>query len=172
MTLERFADRQGYDFALLREVAKINEAAVDAVTAKVEEVNESSYTRQTTGEIVTKIQLSLVVPSMRERVLCELPLEAAPKTDILDRWEMEESWVVVSAEGMRALGYVEGQNVTVEFRWAEGQLDQLTAMATDLVSRHVAVIIAAGGDRPARDLLRARRSAAFRPDGRSRYRSP
>jgi hypothetical protein len=54
---------------------------------------------------VTKIQLSLVVPAMRERVLCELPLEAAPKTDILDRWEMEESWVVVSADGMRALGF-------------------------------------------------------------------
>ena len=75
------------------------------ITAKVEEVNESSYTSQATGEIVTKIQLSLVVPSMRERVLCELPLEAAPKTDLLDRWEMEESWVVVSADSMRALGF-------------------------------------------------------------------
>jgi putative ABC transport system substrate-binding protein len=39
--------------------------------------------------------------------------------------------------------------VTIEFRWAEGQLDRLPAMAVDLVSRHVAVIIAAGGDRPA-----------------------
>jgi hypothetical protein len=75
------------------------------ITAKVEEVNESSYTQQSTGEIITKIQLSLVVPSMRERVLCELPMEAAPKTDLLDRWEMEESWVVVSADGMRALGF-------------------------------------------------------------------
>jgi len=75
------------------------------ITAKVEEVNESSFTSQTTGEVVTKIQLSLVVPSMRERVLCELPLDAAPKTDLLDRWEMEESWVVVSADGMRALGF-------------------------------------------------------------------
>ncbi len=75
------------------------------ITAKVEEVNESSYTQQSTGEVVTKIQLSLVVPSMRERVLCELPMEAAPKTDLLDRWEMEESWVVVSADSMRALGF-------------------------------------------------------------------
>jgi hypothetical protein len=75
------------------------------ITAKVEEVDESSYTVQSTGEIVTKIQLSLVVPGMRERVLCELPPEVAPKPDILDRWEMEESWVVVSAAGMRALGF-------------------------------------------------------------------
>ena len=44
------------------------------ITAKVEEVNESSYTQQSTGEVVTKVQLSLVVPSMRDRVLCELPL--------------------------------------------------------------------------------------------------
>jgi hypothetical protein len=75
------------------------------IMAKVEEVNESSYTRQGTGEVVSKIQLSLVVPTMRERVLCELPLEAAPKTDVLDRWEMEESWVTVTAEGIRAIGF-------------------------------------------------------------------
>ena len=75
------------------------------ITAKVEEVNESSYTNRTTGEIVTKIQLSLVVPSMRDRVLCELPLERAPKTDMLDRWELEESWIVVTADAMRALAF-------------------------------------------------------------------
>jgi hypothetical protein len=75
------------------------------ITAKVEEVNESTYTVQSTGEIVTKVQLSLVVPAMRDRVLCELPAEKAPKPEILDKWEMEESWVVVSAEGMRALAF-------------------------------------------------------------------
>ena len=75
------------------------------ITAKVEEVNESSYTLQSTGEIITKVQLSLVVPSMRDRVLCELPIDKAPKSDTLDTWELEESWVVVSAEGMRALAF-------------------------------------------------------------------
>jgi hypothetical protein len=75
------------------------------ITAKVEEVNESSYTVQSTGEVVTKIQLSLVVPGMRDRVLCELPADKAPKPDTLDKWEMEESWVVVSADGMRALAF-------------------------------------------------------------------
>src|SRR5262249_22607459 len=75
------------------------------ITAKLEEINESSYTNRTTGEVITKIQLSLVVPSMRDRVLCELPLEKSPKTDTLDRWELEESWVVVSAEAMRALAF-------------------------------------------------------------------
>jgi hypothetical protein len=75
------------------------------ITGKVEEADESSYTVQSTGEIVTKIQLSLVIPSMRERVRCELPLELAPKADLLSRWELEESWVVVSAESMRALAF-------------------------------------------------------------------
>ena len=75
------------------------------ITAKVEEVNESSYTIQSTGEIVTKIQLSLVVPSMRDRVLCEIPLEKAPTTDQMSTWELEESWLVVSADGMRALAF-------------------------------------------------------------------
>src|SRR5215467_8907219 len=75
------------------------------ITGKCEEVNESTYTIQSTGEIVTKIQLSLVVPGMRERVLCELPAAEAPKTDVLDRWELEEMWVVVGAEGMRALAF-------------------------------------------------------------------
>ena len=75
------------------------------ITAKVEEVNESSYTLKSTGEIITKIQLSLVVPSMRDRVLCELPLDKAPTPETLDKWELDESWVVVSAEGMRALAF-------------------------------------------------------------------
>ena len=75
------------------------------ITAKVEEVNESSYTNQSTGEIVSKVQLSLVVPSMRDRVMCELRLEDAPKPDLLEKWELEESWVVVSAESMRTLAF-------------------------------------------------------------------
>ncbi len=75
------------------------------ITAKCEEVDESSYTNQSTGEVVTKIQLSLVVPSMRERVLCELPLDVAPKPEQLERWELEESWLVVSADSMRALAF-------------------------------------------------------------------
>jgi hypothetical protein len=75
------------------------------ITGKVEEVDESSYTNKSSGEVVSKIQLSLVIPAMRDRVRCELPLELAPKADLLSRWELEESWVVVSAESMRALAF-------------------------------------------------------------------
>lgn len=72
---------------------------------KVEDVDESSYTNKSTGEVVSKIQLSLVIPGMRERLICELPLEAAPKPATLEQWEMDETWVVVSCTGLRALGF-------------------------------------------------------------------
>ncbi len=86
------------------------------ITAKVEEVNDASYERtvkqadgSTTPEQVTQFELSLTVPTMRDRVRVTFAADVAPKMEDMDKWELEETWVVVQADVMRSAAF-EGSN--------------------------------------------------------------
>ena len=72
---------------------------------------------------------------------------AMPVVGFLNPGVPEPSSFLVTAfrEGLRELSYVDGQNIAIEYRWAQGRYDQLQMLAADLVQHQVAVIAATGG---------------------------
>src|SRR5215467_504501 len=75
---------------------------------------------------------------------------AMPVIGFLSSRSPGESAGLVAAfrQGLSELGFVEGQNLVIAFRWAEGRYDRLGALASDLVQLRVALILAAGGPPP------------------------
>src|SRR5437588_5615718 len=73
---------------------------------------------------------------------------AIPVIGFLSARSPEDSAHLINAfhRGLAEGGFVEGQNVAIEYRWARGQYDRLPAMAADLVSRRVNVLTTAGGE--------------------------
>jgi putative ABC transport system substrate-binding protein len=78
-------------------------------------------------------------------------------------------------QGLAEAGWVDRQNVAIEFQWAEGHNERLPAMAAELVRHQVAVLVAAGGDFPLRAAkaatgrIPATRSTSWRGSGWRRY---
>ena len=72
---------------------------------------------------------------------------AMPVIGLLSATSPEANADTVNAlrQGLKDIGYVEGENVAIEYRWAENQMDRLPSLAAELVHRKVAVIAATGG---------------------------
>jgi len=74
--------------------------------------------------------------------------QAMPVIGYLSSRSLGDSAALVAAfrEGLGEAGFVEGQNVAIEYRWAEGQYDRLPAQAADLARQGVAVLVTTGGE--------------------------
>jgi putative ABC transport system substrate-binding protein len=77
--------------------------------------------------------------------------QARPVIGILGSSTAEEYAFLIAAfrKSLTEAGYVEGQNLTIEYRWADNQADRLEAMASELVKKQVSVIFTSGGAAPA-----------------------
>ena len=73
--------------------------------------------------------------------------KAVPVIGFLSSRSPGEAAAIIAAfrQGLAETGYVEGQNLAIEYRWAEGNYDRLPAMAADLVARKVDLILSWGG---------------------------
>jgi putative tryptophan/tyrosine transport system substrate-binding protein len=67
-----------------------------------------------------------------------------PRVGILNSDTMQDARVDEFRDGLRKLGYIEGQNLLITYRWADGHLDRLPALVDDLLASHVDVIVAIG----------------------------
>ena len=87
--------------------------------------------------------VSLVVTAIAaEAQQPPMPVIGFLSTSTPSAWE---GYVAEFRRGLREAGYVEGRNVTIEFRWAEGRSDRFSALASDLVERRVSVIVTSTG---------------------------
>jgi putative ABC transport system substrate-binding protein len=80
-------------------------------------------------------------------LVAEAQRPAMPLIGYLSQRSPTDSASIVAAfrQGLREMGFIEGQNVAIESRFAEGQIDRLPALASDLVRRNVNVFVATGG---------------------------
>ena len=104
--------------------------------------------RRTRGRKVRRREVLLLLGATAVAPAVGAQQPTAPIIGFMSGRSPDDSAHLVAAfhNGLREAGFVEGKNVTVEYRWALGQYDRLPAMAADLVKRPVTVIAAVGGD--------------------------
>jgi putative ABC transport system substrate-binding protein len=94
------------------------------------------------GALAAMLALSiLAVPFVGE---AQYRTGKVPRVGILNSDTAQDARVNEFRDGLRELGYVEGQNLTITYRWADGRLDRLPTLTDDLLASNVDVIVAIG----------------------------
>jgi putative tryptophan/tyrosine transport system substrate-binding protein len=83
-----------------------------------------------------------LVPGLARAQQTAMPVIGFLGSETADNWADR---LAAFRQGLNATGYVEGRNVGIEYRWAEGHNDRLPALAVDLVQSNVSVLVALGG---------------------------
>jgi putative ABC transport system substrate-binding protein len=94
-------------------------------------------------EFMTLLSSAVVWPLAAHAQQAQMPVIGvlSPRSPAVDAPLM-----AVIRQGLNDAGFVEGRNVALDYRWADGQYDRLAALADDLVHRQVAVMVAIGGE--------------------------
>jgi putative ABC transport system substrate-binding protein len=92
------------------------------------------------------LTLSVLAPRSSQAQQAPIPIVGFLCSASAAGWTL---FVAGFRNGLNEGGYVEGHNVAIEYRWAEGQLERLPGLTADLIARPVAVIVASGGGAPA-----------------------
>jgi putative ABC transport system substrate-binding protein len=113
-------------------------------------------------ELIALLGGAAAVPPILWPLAARAQQPTQPVIGFLDGGSADTSadWLRAFRQGLGTTGYVEGRNVLIEYRWAEGRYDRLPALVADLVGRRVTVIAAMGGPPQA---LAAKASATTTP---------
>ncbi len=95
-------------------------------------------------EFITFVASAATMWPLAVRAQHQVPVIGFLNSQSPDR--LPSSWPSAFRQGLKEAGYVDGQNATIEYRWAAGKYELLPSLAADLVRRNVAVIAVTGGD--------------------------
>jgi putative tryptophan/tyrosine transport system substrate-binding protein len=107
---------------------------------------------------ITVLTLGALLLAFSMSAQAQQPARKVPRIGILGATASTSNFagrIEAFRQGLRDLGYVEGKNISIEYRWAEGKLERLPALAGELVGLNVDVLVSAGGNSATRALRQA-----------------